>query len=125
MCLFSSPSPDCHGPCRNKQVRFTIVRKITPEEYIIATFGAFGMFVGAYLIVVLVSCLLCVRRRRHILAPTLTSPTTADRCGQEASLPRRALSRYGSVSSSGSSLDSRVSNGATRRRIQGIFNFVF
>jgi hypothetical protein len=51
------------------------VRKISPEEYIIATFGAFGMFVGAYLIVVLVSCLLCVRRRRNILAPAQRSPT--------------------------------------------------
>ena len=33
-------------------------------EYIAATFGAFGMFVGAYIVVVLVSCILCVRKRR-------------------------------------------------------------
>ena len=40
---------------RRKQVRFTITNKITKEEYWIATFGAIGMFFGAYIIVFIVS----------------------------------------------------------------------
>lgn len=58
------PSDNCHGPCRDKEVIFTISRKITKDQYLAATFGAFGMFIGAYIIVVLVSCILCVRSRR-------------------------------------------------------------
>ena len=40
---------------RRKQVKFTITNKITQEEYWIATFGAVGMFFGAYVIVFVVS----------------------------------------------------------------------
>ena len=57
------PTKNCHGPCRDKNVNFTISKKITKDQYLAATFGAFGMFIGAYIIVVLVSCILCVRRR--------------------------------------------------------------
>ena len=32
---------------------FTITQKITKEEYLTATFGAFAMFLGAYIIVIL------------------------------------------------------------------------
>ena len=59
-----SQTETCHGPCRDKSVTFTISKKITKDEYLVATFGAFGMFIGAYIIVVLVSCILCVRSRR-------------------------------------------------------------
>jgi len=52
---------DCHGPCKDKYVNFHITKKITKNEYLVATFGAFGMFVGAYLLVILVSCILFVR----------------------------------------------------------------
>ena len=57
---------DCHGPCRNKKVQFKITQKITQSEYYEATFGAFLLFCGAYMIVVLVSCVLCVAEMRHI-----------------------------------------------------------
>ena len=40
---------------RRKQVRFTVTNKITQQEYWIATFGAIGMFFGAYIIVFFVS----------------------------------------------------------------------
>ena len=73
-----SPAKTCHGECRDKSVTFTISKKITKNEYLVATFGAFGMFIGAYLIVVLVSCILCVRSRRVPSERTLydrNSPT--------------------------------------------------
>ena len=57
---------DCHGPCRNKMVHFKISNKISQSEYYEATFGAFLLFCGAYLIVVLVSCVLCVAEMRQI-----------------------------------------------------------
>ena len=57
---------DCHGPCRDKTVQFEITEKITESQYYEATFGAFLLFCGAYLIVVLVSCILCVAELRHI-----------------------------------------------------------
>ena len=112
--LYFSPSPDCHGPCRNKRVTFSIVRKISPEEYIIATFGAFGLLVATYLLVILVSCLLCVRQRRMIPLPPLVDQS--DVVDAAASRQQRNLSRYTSISSSGSSLDGDV---ATRRRPKG------
>ena len=34
-------------------VEFTITQKITKEEYLTATFGAFAMFLGAYILVIL------------------------------------------------------------------------
>ena len=34
-------------------VEFTITQKITKEEYLTATFGAFAMFLGAYIIIIL------------------------------------------------------------------------
>ncbi len=114
----STVSLGVHSASRSKTVTFSIVRKITEEEYLVATFGAFGMFMGAYLVVVLVSCLICVRKRRVPQERSLfdvQSPPPLDH-------RRRPLSRYGSVSSSGSSLDShRGSPGrgsAARRRAQ-------
>ena len=95
---------------------FSIVRKITEEEYLVATFGAFGMFVGAYLVVILVSCLICVRKRR---VPQERSLFEVPSQPQPLARPP---SRYGSVSSSGSSLVSRRSESlgsAARRRTQG------
>ena len=40
---------------RQKQVSFSITNKITQQEYWLATFGAIGMFFGAYIIVFIVS----------------------------------------------------------------------
>ena len=67
---------NCHGPCRNKQVDFIISKKITKDQYLAATFGAFGMFLGAYMIVVMVSCILCVRRRRVPAQRSLNDSTS-------------------------------------------------
>ncbi len=109
------PPPSPTSEDRQKQVAFSIVRKITEEEYLVATFGAFGMFMGAYFVVTLVSCLICVRKRRLPLERSLFEGPSRP--------PPRPLSRgsrYGSVSSSasGSSVGSRGGGGA-RRRTQG------
>ena len=61
--LVQDKDENCHGPCRDKRVTFHITNQITKDDYLKATFGAFLMFVGAYVIVILVSCLLCVRKR--------------------------------------------------------------
>ena len=37
-----------------------IERKITENEYLIATFGALAMFVAVYVFVLLISCVLCI-----------------------------------------------------------------
>ena len=62
---------ECHGPCRNKIVEFKIVKKITKQEYLYATFGALGLFLGTYILVVLVSCIMCVKTWRVPTEPTL------------------------------------------------------
>jgi len=59
----NSVNDDCHGPCADKYVHFQIFKKITKNEYLVATFGAFGMFVGAYFLVILVSSILFVREQ--------------------------------------------------------------
>lgn len=66
----SRPKPtvllqSCGGsPCRTKSFEFRIEAKITKSEYLAATFGAVSMFVGAYLFVLMVSCVLCIRKIR-------------------------------------------------------------
>ena len=67
---------DCHGPCRTKTVKFNIIKKITKQEYIYATFGAFGLFLGAYVLVVLISCIMCVRTWRVPTERTLEDSAT-------------------------------------------------
>jgi len=62
---------ECHGPCRKKTVEFKIMKKITKQEYLYATFGALGLFLGTYILVVLVSCIMCVRTWRVPTEPTL------------------------------------------------------
>ena len=62
---------ECHGPCRKKLVEFKIMKKITKQEYLYATFGALGLFLGTYILVVLVSCIMCVRTWRVPTEPTL------------------------------------------------------
>ena len=62
---------ECHGPCRKKMVEFKIMKKITKQEYLYATFGALGLFLGTYILVVLVSCIMCVRTWRVPTEPTL------------------------------------------------------
>jgi len=64
-------NPKCHGPCRKKVVEFKIIKKITKQEYIYATFGALGLFLGTYVLTVLVSCIMCVRTWRVPTEPTL------------------------------------------------------
>lgn len=49
---------------RKKFVEFDIERLITNEEYFIATIGAFGMFLGFYAVVILISCVLCIKDYR-------------------------------------------------------------
>ena len=48
------------GPSRMKTVNLMIERKITEDEYLIATFGALAMFVTVYVLVLLISCVLCI-----------------------------------------------------------------
>ena len=52
-------------------VEFKIVKKITKQEYLYATFGALGLFLGTYILVVLVSCIMCVKTWRVPTEPTL------------------------------------------------------
>jgi hypothetical protein len=61
----------CHGPCREKTVEFKIMKKITKQEYLYATFGALGLFLATYVLVVLVSCIMCVRTWRLPSEPGL------------------------------------------------------
>ena len=42
----------------------SISKKISYDEYIIATFGAFGIFAGLYILVFLISCVLCIKDSR-------------------------------------------------------------
>ena len=62
---------ECHGPCRKKMVEFKIVKKITKQEYLYATFGALALFMATYVLVVLVSCIMCVKTWRVPTEPTL------------------------------------------------------
>ena len=55
---------NCYGRCREKTIELSLETKITQEEYLIATFGALGMFVGAYILVFLISCVLCIKDYR-------------------------------------------------------------
>ena len=52
---------------RTKVVKCDISKKITKDEYLTATFGALLMFIGAYFLVILVSCIICVRYGRSLL----------------------------------------------------------
>ena len=49
---------------RTKRISFTISRKITNEEYLQATFGAIGLFVLFYVVVIMISCVLCIKDYR-------------------------------------------------------------
>lgn len=92
------PAANCHGPCRNKTVEFTITKKITKNEYLAATFGAFGMFMGAYLLVVLVSCIICVRIRKVPMERSLYDVPPVSNVRRSSSQRRYASSRgYGSI----------------------------
>jgi hypothetical protein len=51
-------------PCRTKTASLMIERKITEEEYLLATLGAFVMFIGAYVVTFLISCVLCINTIR-------------------------------------------------------------
>jgi len=89
------PANNCHGPCRNKYVEFTISKKITKQEYIAATFGAFGMFMGAYLLVVLVSCIICSRIRKVPMERSLYDVPPVSNVRRSSS-----QRRYGSIQNS-------------------------
>ena len=52
-------------------VEFKIVKKITKQEYLYATFGALALFMATYVLVVLVSCIMCVKTWRVPTEPTL------------------------------------------------------
>ena len=94
-------SPGCSGQhCRIKTVQFNINKKITKEEYLAATFGAFGMFIGAYVIVVLVSCIICVRIRA---APAGQESGTSAREQEEEDY---SVEEDGRVEQAGDSVDS-------------------
>ena len=56
---------------RRKQVKFTVTNKITQQEYWIATFGAIGMFFGAYVIVFIVSIGAFIHSSRRSTRQTL------------------------------------------------------
>ena len=49
---------------RMKNFTLSISKKISYNEYLIATFGAFGIFVGFYILVLLISCVLCIKDYR-------------------------------------------------------------
>ena len=49
---------------RTKRISFTITQKITNEEYLQATFGALGLFMLFYVVVILISCVLCIKDYR-------------------------------------------------------------
>ncbi len=61
--LNSEGSPNDNSD-RVKTVSLEVQRLISDDEYFIATFGAFGIFVGFYLIVLLISCVLCIKEHR-------------------------------------------------------------
>ena len=50
---------------RLKTVDFTLEAKITEDEYLAATFGALCMFLAVYLFVVLISCVICLKKIRY------------------------------------------------------------
>jgi len=105
------PAHDCHGPCRNKSVEFTILKKITKEEYLVATFGAFGMFMGAYLLVVLVSCIICVRIRKVPVEHSLYDVPPISTTRRSSSQRRYASSRgYGSIQETSSPLEESMNS---------------
>ena len=49
---------------RLKKFTLTITHKITYNEYLVATFGAIGIFVGFYILVILITCFLCIKDYR-------------------------------------------------------------
>lgn len=74
---------------RKKLVEFSITRKISLDEYLQATFGAFFIFLSAYFGVVLISCIGFINRRCHnsrstpqerrpLLVNLEAGPSTAD-----------------------------------------------
>ena len=93
---------DCHGPCREKHVSFIISKKITKNEYLVATFGAFFMFIGAYVIVVLVSCILCVRQRKVPSERTLFDRSASPVHDYQATADNEAV---GGVNTAGDDLE--------------------
>ena len=50
-----------NNPWRTKRISFSVTRKITNEEYLQATFGALGLFFLFYVVVILISCVLCIK----------------------------------------------------------------
>ena len=52
------------GDSRMKSFTLSISKKISYNEYLIATFGAFGIFVGFYILVLMISCVLCIKDYR-------------------------------------------------------------
>ena len=50
-----------NNPWRTKNISFSVTRKITNEEYLQATFGALGLFFLFYVIVISISCFLCIK----------------------------------------------------------------
>ena len=53
-----------HRRGRLKKFTLTITHKITYNEYLVATFGAIGIFVGFYILVILITCVLCIKDYR-------------------------------------------------------------
>ncbi|XP_023321572.1 SID1 transmembrane family member 1 [Eurytemora carolleeae] len=107
----------CMGPCRDKIVEFTITQKITKEEYLTATFGAFAMFLGAYIIVILVSCLICVRTRVMPQERSIFEvPSRPEPLGAPPDTISQPRSRYGSISSN-STLSSTAASGLSVGRL--------
>ena len=51
---------------RMKTFTLSISKKISYNEYLLATFGAFGIFVGFYILVLLISCVFCIKDYRYI-----------------------------------------------------------
>lgn len=49
---------------RMKTFTLSISKKISYNEYLLATFGAFGIFVGFYILVLLISCVFCIKDYR-------------------------------------------------------------
>ena len=56
--------PSHFGDSRMKSFTLSISKKISYNEYLIATFGAFGIFVGFYILVLMISCVLCIKDYR-------------------------------------------------------------
>lgn len=109
----------CDGPCRIKTVEFSISSKITKNEYLAATFGAFAMFMGAYFLVITVSCLICVRKRRVPVERSLFDPQNEIPSFSRSGSIR---TRYGSLSSSGSSISGQSAPRSRKERELPVVN---